>query len=114
MSMDIIRALAIRIKKHCKENETKSISLVFHGGEPLLVGKDYFRKIIEIFNFSLEEIIVNYAVQTNGTLIDDEWCQLFKEFNIHIGVSLDGPEKLQNKYRVYHNNKGSFSEVFHR
>jgi uncharacterized protein len=111
MSVEIIRELGKKIKTHCITNNTKNISIVFHGGEPLLAEKDFYRVAISILRSELTGIDVDFQLQSNGTLLDEEWIELFNELGIQVGISIDGPESFQNEYRVYHNNKGSFDDV---
>lgn len=54
---------------------------------------------------------IKYSIQTNGTLIDNEWAHLFLKHKIGVGISLDGPEKSNDKYRIYHSGKGSHQAV---
>lgn len=111
MSIEIITALAHRLKKHCTDNKTTNISFVFHGGEPLLLDKSYYEEVVPLVKNILEPVKVYFQLQSNGTLLDYDWCRLFKKLDVQVGISVDGPEAFQNKYRVYHNNKGSFADV---
>lgn len=88
------------------------VYFTFQGGEPLLAGKDFFR----FFFSSCKErqrpgVTVQFCVQTNGTLLDDEWCDLFLEYGCLVGVSLDG-DREGNRYRVYPDGRSSFDDVF--
>lgn len=79
---------------------------IFHGGEPLLV-RDHFFSIIDRYHKDVE-----FAIQTNGTLLTEEDARLIKERNTHISLSLDGPCALVNdKLRRYRNGKGTFDDV---
>lgn len=87
------------------------VGFVFQGGEPLIRGIDFYREFVSLvkkYNTSTAE--VSFAVQTNGTLLNDEWCEFFRENNFLVGVSLDGNEE-QNKYRVYSDGSASFNDV---
>lgn len=87
------------------------VGFVFQGGEPLIRGIDFYREFVSLvkkYNTSGAE--VSFAVQTNGTLLNDEWCEFFRENNFLVGVSLDGSEE-QNKYRVYPDGSASFNDV---
>lgn len=87
------------------------VGFVFQGGEPLIRGIDFYREFVSLvkkYNTSTAE--VSFALQTNGTLLNDEWCEFFRENNFLVGVSLDGNEE-QNKYRVYPNGSASFSDI---
>ncbi len=92
----------------CKFNMLQhynSIHLIFHGGEPLLWGKENFREIIK-FQYDLcrkyKKVSFVNSLQTNGLLIDREWIKIFHELNINIGVSIDGPDELN-----FHHGKSS-------
>ena len=87
------------------------MGFVFQGGEPLIRGIDFYREFVSLvkkYNTSTAE--VSFAVQTNGTLLNDEWCEFFRENNFLVGVSLDGNEE-QNKYRVYPDGSASFGDI---
>ena len=83
----------------------------FQGGEPLLSGIDFFRMFVEkekALNTGHSKI--TNCIQTNATLINDEWCSFFKQNHILVGVSLDG-DKETNSYRIYKDGKESFDDV---
>lgn len=87
------------------------VGFVFQGGEPLIRGIDFYREFVSLvkkYNTSGAE--VSFALQTNGTLLNDEWCEFFRENNFLVGVSLDGNEE-QNKYRVYPDGSASFGDI---
>ena len=81
--------------------------LSFQGGEPLLRGKEFFIKVGKRLKNRPNTFL---AIQTNGTLIDDEWCQIFKKYNYLIGVSLDGTREY-NKCRIKPNGESAFDDV---
>lgn len=82
----------------CGENSV--LTFMFQGGEPLLAGVDFFRDFIEIAEKNRTEgSIIRYSLQTNGTLIDEDFCKLFKENGFLIGVSVDGDKELHDKNR---------------
>ena len=111
MSIDTVHAFARALKRHCQNNAIRRVDIAFHGGEPLLAGKDLIRETVKIINETVVDVEVKYVIQTNGTLLDDDWMDLFNELDIQVGISIDGPKKFHDMYRVYHNNKGSFDEV---
>ncbi len=111
MSFDVIKATAVKLNNHCVRNNTKHISIVFHGGEPLLADKSFYTEAVSIFNTYLQGVDISFQLQSNGTLIDKEWIDLLNSLNVQVGISIDGPELFQNKFRVYHNNKGSYDDV---
>lgn len=99
------------MKKHCDKNNVPIVHIAFHGGEPLLIDKSFYVEAVRTINTALKGIQIIYILQTNGTLLTDEWYTLFKELNIQVGISIDGTEVHHNKFRVYHNKKGSFTDV---
>lgn len=107
-----IASIYEEVKRHCKKNELTKFTFIFHGGEPLLMKKKEFKKMINIFNsLKLENIDVVYALQTNGILIDKEWCEIFYEFNIGVGISLDGKKEINDLSRVDKKGRGSYDDV---
>ena len=89
------------------------VYFTFQGGEPLLAGIDFFKFFIdktkELNKYNSD---ISICVQTNGTLINKQWCELFRENRILVGISLDGDEEL-NSYRVYPDGSSSFDNVVH-
>ncbi len=89
-----------------------SISYAFQGGEPTLRGLDFFRKAVAFQKqYNKNNILIHNAIQTNATLLDDEWCVFFKENDFLVGVSLDGPAYLHDRYRHFADGRGSFEAV---
>jgi uncharacterized protein len=77
-----------------------TVEFAWHGGEPTLAGLDFFREALLLEKrYGSNRKIVN-TLQTNATLLDDEWCRFFSENGFLLGVSLDGPERFHDAYRV--------------
>lgn len=90
----------------------KSVEFIWHGGEPLLLGKNFFKKIAYLQKSYVKEgQFINNSLQTNGYLLDEEWLEIFKKYNFNIGLSLDGPEEVHNKNRILRNGSGSHSKI---
>ncbi len=93
----------------------KKTHFLWHGGEPLLVGLDFYKKAVRIQGEIGKGYKFDNSIQTNGTLINEETADFFKEYNFSVGLSLDGPEELNDKTRVYNNfregNKGTFQDI---
>ncbi len=86
-------------------------SFAWQGGEPTLLGVDYFRKVVALQNKYANGKKINNAFQTNGILLDDGWCEFFAENNFLIGLSIDGPREIHDKYRVDKGGKPTFDKV---
>lgn len=91
---------------------TGHLMFIWHGGEPLLANLSFFRKIVEIQSQVTENgrEIKNF-IQTNATLIDEEWAEFFKKHNFKVGISLDGDEKSHDRFRKNCRDEGSFNQV---
>ena len=84
----------------------------WQGGEPMLAGLDFFQKAVAYQQAYRREgqNVVN-AFQTNGTLIDADWCRFLKRWDMLIGISIDGPPEIHDKNRIYPNGSGSQADV---
>jgi len=88
------------IVKQIQASPESMINFSWHGGEPFLAGIDFFKKVrrLQSVHIPAGKTIVN-GIQTNGTLINDEWCRFLSEEGFIIGISIDGPAELHNIYR---------------
>ncbi|MFY0533315.1 radical SAM protein [Nannocystis pusilla] len=93
MSLTVADAVAATVRRW---SELQPVTLLWHGGEPLAAGRPHLCGLMDRFPAGHA---VRHAVQTNGTLIDEAWCELFAERSIDVGVSLDGPGP-DNRARV--------------
>ena len=88
------------------------VTIAWQGGEPTLMGLDFFRRSIEIAQRYLKPgQRAVHTIQTNGTKIDAEWAQFFKQNNFLVGISIDGPREIHDTYRVTRGGAGSFDQV---
>ncbi len=86
------------------------VEVSWQGGEPLLRGLDFYRRSVELAEKHRKASQrVKHTIQTNGTLIDDEWAAFFKQNKYLVGLSLDGPQSLHDAYRVDKKGDGSFA-----
>ncbi len=84
----------------------------FQGGEPTLAGLGFFEELVKFQKqYGRDGHNVSNALQTNATLIDESWCDLLREHNFLLGVSLDGPEEIHDKYRYNKAGHGTFRRV---
>lgn len=94
MSVSVSESVARSIED---QNAIHRVDVVWHGGEPLAVGLRHFQRLIEPFNVLEKQGRVRHVIQTNGILIDDDWCRFFAEHKFQIGVSLDGPIAMNSR-----------------
>ncbi len=88
------------------------VTIAWQGGEPTLMGLDFFRRSVEIAERHLRPgQRAVHTIQTNGTLIDGEWARFFKENDYLVGISIDGPREIHDAYRVTKGGRGSFEKV---
>jgi uncharacterized protein len=112
MSQVVVESFIKKIRSHCEKNNIKEFFFIFHGGEPLLAPKKFFLRFIELAEEQLlPGTIPLFNIQSNATLITEEWCEFFEENNISLSISLDGYEEINDRHRVYHNGKGSFHDI---
>jgi uncharacterized protein len=89
-----------------------NLSFIWHGGEPLLAGLDFFQEVIRLQKLLISvDRSVRNSIQTNGTLITDEWASFFKENDFKVGVSLDGGMESHDRFRVTHAVCGTFNNT---
>ncbi|MBN2813234.1 MAG: anaerobic sulfatase maturase [Bacteroidales bacterium] len=100
------------IRQHIEATTDPVITFSWHGGEPLLAGIDFYRKALAWQHKYCPpgKKIIN-GMQTNGTLINEDWCRFLAEHNFVVGVSIDGPEALHNLFRKSANGQGTFARV---
>ena len=89
-----------------------SVTFLFQGGEPTLAGLDFFRDFVaHVKKTAPPNLAVHYAIQTNGTLLDQEWCHFFKENRFLAGLSLDGSRECHDRFRLDGAGKGTYDRV---
>jgi uncharacterized protein len=90
------------------------ISIVWHAGEPLVLPPTFYEEAFQIAEqFNVHGAHVTHCFQTNGTLINQVWCDFIKRYNVQVGVSLDGPRYIHDAYRVDRTGKGTFARTLH-
>lgn len=98
-------------QQYIEGTDADTVTFVWHGGEPLLAGFDWFTRAMEMQRrYAAGKRIVN-TLQTNGTLVDERWCDLFRTNNFLIGISLDGPRDIHDAFRRDRRGEGTFDRV---
>jgi serine-type anaerobic sulfatase-maturating enzyme len=88
------------------------VTIAWQGGEPTLMGLEFFSRSVELAEQHLRPgQRAEHTIQTNGTLLDEEWAAFFREHDFLVGISIDGPRDLHDAYRVNKGGKGSFDQV---
>jgi uncharacterized protein len=100
------------IQQHIEAFPDDIITFSWHGGAPTVLGLNYFRQIIELQrkHKPKDKSIAN-GIQTNGTLLDDEWCRFLAEEGFAVGLSLDGPPEIHDMFRRTKNDKPSYEQT---
>lgn len=108
MSDEVLQSF---ITGYISSQPTPVVEFVWQGGEPTLLGIDFFRRAVELQRRFAGQKTINNALQTNGTLLTDAWCEFLREHNFMVGISLDGPQDIHDRYRCDRTGKGSFTRV---
>ena len=109
MPDDILEAY---IAQHIDASPETVVRFSWHGGEPTVLGLDYFRRIVELQrkHKSPNQRIAN-GIQTNGTLLDEEWCLFLAKMSFAVGLSLDGPPEMHDRHRVTKDGKPTHEQT---
>src|SRR4030042_6160764 len=100
------------IRQLLEAHQVPQVTIAWQGGEPTLMGLDFFRRTVELQDQHRKPgTRIENTFQTNGILLDEEWCQFFHEKNFLIGLSFDGPKDLHDSYRKDKGGKGTFDRV---
>ena len=99
------------VRQYIAAQNVPEIHFAWQGGEPTLLGVGFFRKVVEFQKKYAGGKTINNAIQTNGTLLDDEWCEFLAEHRFLVGVSVDGPPKLHDAYRVDKKGDATYEKV---
>jgi uncharacterized protein len=87
-----------------------NVEVVFHGGEPMMQSKRSFDSMCKKLREAFKDngVLLNLAIQTNGTLVDEEWCDLLSRNGVAVGISIDGPKHVNDKYRLDHKGRSTY------
>ncbi len=120
---ELYKGSSFRMSDETLENYTRQyiaaqrvseVNFAWQGGEPTLMGVDFFRRAVMYQKkYMRSGMCIENALQTNGTLLDDEWCKFFAENRFLIGISLDGPREAHDFYRRDKGGAPTFKRVLH-
>lgn len=111
MSDGILEHTIARAHEYLQLKPKHRLTITFHGGEPTLIGIKRFRRYAEMLKESLGARLSGLHIQTNGTLLDERWLDLFKELDVEVGISLDGDPQTHDRNRPDHFSRGSYDRV---
>jgi uncharacterized protein len=109
MSEEILEAY---IKQLLEAHRVPQVTVAWQGGEPTLMGLDFFRRSLELQEkYRRPGTVIENTFQTNGVLLDEEWCRFFRENGFLIGLSIDGPKELHDFYRKDKGGQGTWERA---
>jgi uncharacterized protein len=108
MSDEVLEAY---VRQQIEAQRGSEVVFAWQGGEPTLMGLEFFKKAVALQKRFAAGRRMQNAFQTNGVLLDDDWCEFFKRENFLIGISIDGPRELHDGYRVDKGGKPTFDRV---
>jgi uncharacterized protein len=87
------------------------LTVIWHAGEPLVVPAEFYRTAFAQIRTQCPDIQVSHSIQTNGTLITPQWCELFKEWGVKVGVSIDGPKRFNDVNRISRKGRSTYDQA---
>ena len=101
------------ISQYIEAVQVPTVTFCWHGGEPLLAGIDFYEKAVALQNKYRGNKQIENSLQTNGLLVNPDWCDFFRQNNFLIGLSLDGPKDIHDAYRHDRGGHPTFDRVMH-
>lgn len=112
MSDGVFTASLERLRTHALLSGQTRVGITFHGGEPTLVGRPRLRRWLEEARGVFDGVAdIDFKLQTNGTLLDEDWVALLREFGVNVGISLDGAREVNDRERIDHRGRGSYDRI---
>lgn len=99
------------IKEYIESQTMPQVMFTWHGGETLMRPLSFYKKAVELQKKYAGGRQIDNSIQTNGTLLNDDWCRFFKEHNFLVGISIDGPQEFHDEYRRDKMGRPSFHKV---
>lgn len=111
MEYDVAESLISQAVAFCYKNNKRKLTLIWHGGEPLLWGIENFQSIFAFTENMTGKICIHHSIQTNLSLINDDYIELFKKYNVKVGFSIDGSKEINDRYRKLIDGRGTFDTI---
>src|SRR3984885_7835760 len=112
ISDEVVSQTARRIAEHAKSHRLDSVQVVLHGGEPLLAGRARLQRVVIELENALHGVCgLDLRIHTNGVLLDEEFCELFAEHGVRVGISIDGDRAANDRHRRYADGRSSYNKV---
>src|SRR5262249_53950896 len=110
MNENVIRAVAEKILKPGVAAD--KLSILWHAGEPLTLPISFYERAFDILTAACPpEVQLAHCIQTNGMLLNSQWCALLQKYGVEVGISLDGPQALHDQNRVTRRGSGTFAKT---
>lgn len=101
-----------RIAEHATRHSLPAVCVILHGGEPLLLGMRRMRAILETLRARLSPVTAtDFRIVTNGVRLNEQWCRLFAEYSVRVGLSLDGDQEANDRHRRFRNGQSSYAQA---
>jgi uncharacterized protein len=112
ISQPTVDAAARRIAEHAAAHRLDEVSVVVHGGEPLLLGPARMRGVLDALVTRIKPVAdIDLRVHSNGVLLDEQWCDLFGRYGVRVGISLDGDKAANDRHRRFADGRSSYPHV---
>jgi uncharacterized protein len=111
LNIDLAKKIIIQIKDAVSVNSNQKLTIIWHGGEPLLWGINNYKTIFDFMEKEFEGFEYKNSIQTNLSLMNDEFIDLFLKHNVHVGFSLDGTKDVHDSQRVDFKDEGTFDTI---
>jgi uncharacterized protein len=114
MSREVLHAATVRVAEHAEKHALPQVSVILHGGEPLLLGPARMREVLTELRRTIMPVArLRLGMQTNGVLLTERFCEVLAEFDVRVGVSLDGDRAANDLHRRFRNGASSYERVVH-
>ena len=114
MSRQTLQRALEKTARYAQGQGFREIHILWHGGEPLLAGLGFFRDAVHLLQGLSSDLRFHHYLQTNGLLLDHDFCAFFRDHGFQIGISLDGPQTLHDSLRIGADGQGSHGAVLRK